>query len=130
MILGGLPAEIINAAENKQVSIAISEVIVEEIKHTLQYGRLSKIYELAGVSRQQLMGSVLKIGKLVSITSNASNVEIIKEDPSDDKIIQCAIASEADFIVSGDKHLAEKEIGKTRILSVGEFMRILKSTDE
>ena len=127
MTWGGLPAEIINAAENKQVSIAISEVIVEEITHTLRYHRISKIYESTGVSMQQLMGLVLKIGKLVQVTSKASQVEIVKEDPSDNKFIQCAIASGADFIVSGDKHLLlVKKFGKTRILSVSEFMRILK----
>jgi hypothetical protein len=29
----------------------------------------------------------------------------VKEDPADDKVLECALAADADFIVSGDKHL-------------------------
>ena len=126
MIWGGLPAEIIKAAENNQIVIAISEAIVEEINHTLQYHRLSEIYDIAGLNRQQLMGLVLQIGKFGQVTSK---VESVKADPSDNKFVECALASGAEFIVSGDKHLlAVGTHGKTRILSVGEFMKILKQS--
>jgi len=30
---------------------------------------------------------------------------VIDDDPDDDKFIECAVASRAGFIVSGDKHL-------------------------
>ena len=124
MIWGGLPAEIIKAAENHQISITISEEIVEEINHTLQYHLLREIYEMTGLNREQLMALVLQIGKLAQVTSK---LKIVKADPSDDKFIECASASGAEFIVSGDKHLLEvKKYEKTRILSVGEFMKILK----
>jgi uncharacterized protein len=125
MIWGGYPAEIIKVAESDQISIVISEEIVKEINRTLQYQRLREVYEIAGVNRQQLIEMVLQIGKLVQVTSK---IRIVEEDPSDDKIIECALASEAEFIVSGDRHLLEVEKhGKTRILSVGEFIKILKA---
>ncbi len=32
-------------------------------------------------------------------------LSVIANDPEDDKIIECAVAARADYIVSGDKHL-------------------------
>jgi len=31
----------------------------------------------------------------------------IAEDPTDNKIIECAVAGEADYIVSGDRHVLD-----------------------
>ena len=53
-------------------------------------------------------------------------VNVVKKDPSDNKFIECAIAANADYLVSGDEHLLE--IGRyqdTRIVSVREFLQIL-----
>ena len=124
MIWGGLPAQIIEAAEGNKISVVVSEEIVEEINRTLQYHRLREVYETAGVNLQQLTTLVLRIGKLVQVKSN---VKVITDDASDNKIIDCALASGADFIVSGDKHLLTvKKYGSLRILSVSEFIKIIQ----
>ena len=36
-------------------------------------------------------------------------VEVVEEDPDDDKFIACALALEADYIVSGDSDLLTLE---------------------
>ena len=46
---------------------------------------------------------------------------VIRDDPSDDKFLECALAGEAAFIVSGDKHLLR--------LSVFEGIEILSPRD-
>jgi len=54
-------------------------------------------------------------------------IDIIKEDPSDNKILEAAIEGKADYIVSGDEHL--KNIGSfegIKIVSPAEFVKILK----
>ncbi len=49
-------------------------------------------------------------------------VNIVKEDPEDNKILECALAAGANFIVSGDKHLQELgKYKKTKILTPREF---------
>jgi predicted nucleic acid-binding protein len=32
-------------------------------------------------------------------------LDVIKEDPPDNRILECAVKARADFIVSGNKHL-------------------------
>ena len=36
-------------------------------------------------------------------------IEVIKEDPSDNMFLECAIEAKADYIVSGDKHLLKSK---------------------
>lgn len=123
MIWGGSPAEIVKAAEEKKIIIIISEDIVREINETLAYPRLRRVYEDAGVSKRELVETILRIGKLVEATVR---VKIIKKDPADNMFLECASAGEADYLVSGDKHLLGVEsFGKTRILPVSEFVKIL-----
>jgi putative PIN family toxin of toxin-antitoxin system len=51
-------------------------------------------------------------------------------DPADEMVLECALAAEADFIVSGDKkHLLPlREFGDIPIVSPTEFLRRLKSS--
>lgn len=50
-------------------------------------------------------------------------VDIVKKDPKDNKIIECALGARASFIISGDKHLLEiREYEEIKIISPGEFL--------
>jgi len=124
MIWGGLPAEVISAAEDSRVCIITSEAIIEEINQTLAYPRLRRVYEDAGVNRQELIEAALRIGKLVEVKTK---VNVVHEDPADNKFLECAFDGKADFLVTGDEHLLRIGHYKaTRIVSVRQFLRILK----
>jgi len=49
-------------------------------------------------------------------------LHVIVEDAEDNKILECALAEEADYIVTGDKHLIQHgKFRKTRVLTPREF---------
>lgn len=51
-------------------------------------------------------------------------VNAVREDPDDNRIIECAIAAGADVIVSGDRHLLKLEgFEGIAILMAREFLR-------
>ena len=51
---------------------------------------------------------------------------MIDDDPDDDKFIECAVASRAGFIVSGDKHLLKlKEYKRIKIMKAADFLSII-----
>jgi putative PIN family toxin of toxin-antitoxin system len=125
LLWGGKIAEIVKAAEDGKVSIVVSEEIVREISQVLNYPKLKKTYQAAGLRREDMVEAVLKVVKFVEVTRR---VNVVAEHPSDDKFIECALAAGADYIISGDKHLLK--IGgykRTRILSVSEFLGILEA---
>jgi uncharacterized protein len=124
MIWGGLPAEVITAAENKRILIITSEEIIKEINETLAYPKLKRIYERAGIAKQELVEAALRVGKLVEVKTK---VNVVHEDVADNKFLECAFDSKADFLVTGDEHLLK--IGcyeKTRVVTVKQFLLILK----
>ena len=52
-------------------------------------------------------------------------VDIIKDDPSDNKYLACAYEGEADYIVSGDHHLLDIETYRgTGILKAKSFLDV------
>jgi putative PIN family toxin of toxin-antitoxin system len=72
---------------------------------------------------ENIIGKVLHFLTLV-IPNN--KVEIIKEDPDDNKIIECAIESKAEYIISYDKHLLNiKEYQGIKIIQPEELLSLL-----
>ena len=102
IILGGLPARIIKAAEDNRILIIISEDIIREINRTLAYPGLREIYEAANISREELIEVIIRVGQLVK---TRTKVNIVNEDPADNKFLECALDGDADHVVSGDDHL-------------------------
>jgi len=121
LIWGGKPAKIIKAAEQGTVNIFITEAVIEEICRVLKYPKIEKIYH-PQTTQQQLMEQILRNTQFVETTM--IKLEVVKEHPADDKIIECAIAAKANYIVSGDKHLLNLiAYKKTQILTINEFIK-------
>ena len=56
-----------------------------------------------------------------------SKLKVVKQDPDDDVILATAYDGNADYIVSGDKHLLKlKEFRGIKIVSVSEILDLLK----
>ena len=64
----------------------------------------------------RISGDITKMeeGKLVINTSYAGDIEVswaeidkIKSDPDDNKVLECALEANANYIVTGDTHLLE-----------------------
>ncbi|MCL4429411.1 MAG: putative toxin-antitoxin system toxin component, PIN family [Candidatus Bathyarchaeota archaeon] len=123
LLWGGKPAAIIQAAEDGKVRIFISESIAAEIGEVLAYPKLEKIYRQE-LRREDLVAQVLKNAKFVKAPSK---VQIIQEHPADNKFLDCALAADADCVVSGDKHLLKVvSFKKTKILTVSDFLKSIQ----
>jgi putative PIN family toxin of toxin-antitoxin system len=125
LLWGGKPAEIMKAAEERRVNIFTSEEIVAEISNVLTYPKIKKAYQAERLRTEDLIEAVLKIAKFVKPTKR---INVATEHPADDKFIECAQATGANYTVSGDRHLLKVICyKKTMIVSVNEFLQILES---
>lgn len=51
-------------------------------------------------------------------------IDIIKDGPDDNRILECAVSAEADIIISGDKHLLNiKSFRHIPVISPSEFLK-------
>jgi uncharacterized protein len=73
---------------------------------------------------EELSGLFAK-GNHILFTKKTPDLNLVAEDPDDDKFIGCAVALEAQYIVSGDKALlAYGDYMSTRILSAHDFLDV------
>ncbi len=102
-----------------ELTIYISKEIIFELSKVLLYPRIAKILENAGIREKDVLRVISDDSKMVE---PKIKLHIIDKDEEDNKILECALAARADFIVSGDKHLLELDkFRKTKILTPREF---------
>lgn len=115
---GGIPLEFLNAARSGAFRLAISEAIIAEVR-----GVLFKKFHW---SEDMLDEAISGLRDFTQLTTSIQTVRVIKDDPDDDRVIECAIASDSHFIVSGDKHLLRlSHYQNVRVLKVSEFLTLI-----
>ncbi len=59
-------------------------------------------------------------------TSDTPSLNVVKDDPDDNKFLECAVALDSKVIISGDKHLKKiKKYINIDIMSPGDFLSSL-----
>ncbi len=98
----GFPNQIIKLAEERKIEIIITQEIIDELFGVLKRKKFRPLFLEAKIEHNEVFEKILE---LVTTYSATDKIEIIKEDPDDNKFLSCAMAGGASFIVSGDKHL-------------------------
>ncbi len=102
----------------EEVKIFSTKEILEEFAEVLQ--RDFKYNE------EEIKNIIEKVLSFATIIEPTEKIDIIKDDPDDNKIIECAIASESNYIISYDKHLLNiKEFGGIKIKTPEDIFRII-----
>ena len=66
-----------------------------------------------------------RVLQFLIIVAPSRKIDVIKEDPEDNKIIECALESNAEYIISYDKHLLNlKEYQGIKIIKPEEEFRL------
>ena len=64
-----------------------------------------------------------------SITRRVTPIEkldVVKSDPDDNKVVECAVAAGSDYLVTGDNDiLSLGSYGKTRMINPSDFLAIM-----
>ncbi|MDQ5823925.1 MAG: putative toxin-antitoxin system toxin component, PIN family [Chloroflexota bacterium] len=122
----GTPSRIIKLAQDGAFAVAVSEVLLAEYQEVLLSQGFLTRYHLADDEVNDLLSSFAQLATIVQAEETLSVVEL---DPDDDRVLECAVAGGADYIVSGDKHLLSLgEYQGIRILSPASFLGLLEQT--
>ncbi|MBI5050870.1 MAG: putative toxin-antitoxin system toxin component, PIN family [Nitrospirae bacterium] len=75
---------------------------------------------------KQAAEAIRYIGGIAIIVNPEITLSIVNEDPADNKIIECAVASNASYIITGDRNhlLPITDYKGVKILSPAEFLRL------
>jgi putative PIN family toxin of toxin-antitoxin system len=118
---GGNPRKIIDLWKNEKMTVCLSKDVLDEYIDGLQRVGLKDENEI-----EELLSLFAK-GFNILFTTKTPKIRAVKDDPDDDKFIECAVALKAEVIVTGDKVL--KVVGEymgIKILSPQQFLKTYK----
>lgn len=98
----GTPARLIDAAQADEVELLTSRALLAELARILRRTKFRKAIAASGLTLDEL---VLGYADLATIVDPPPIAPTILNDPDDDHVLACAVAAQADLIVSGDTHL-------------------------
>jgi uncharacterized protein len=117
-VFGGIPLSFLDHARAGAFRLAVSAPLLAEIRRVLEVKFAWSVAEVAAALAQ--------LGGCSVTVQPAETLDVVPDDPDDNRILECAIATPAGFIVSGDNHLLR--ICSYRgipILKVADFMTLL-----
>lgn len=99
---GGAPRRLLDGAKTQTYELCSSAVLMTELLDVLSREKFSVRLAQAGLTPLNI---VRELRRLAYMTSPTNVPRVIVNDPDDDHVLACALAAQADLIVSGDKHL-------------------------
>jgi uncharacterized protein len=108
LVFGGKPREFMARAREKEFDLAVSEDIIAEVAHVLR--------DHFGWTKGDVAEAYDAIVDCTRRVEPTERLAVIREDPADDRILECAVAARAQRIVSRDHDL--RRLGAFRGISI------------
>ena len=119
ILFGGKPRQILEKAIRGEIRLCLSEPILEELKGVLQRSKFD-------YSPEMIQFILTELTAIADFVNPSETINIVAEDPEDNRILECAIAANADYVISGDSHLLKlNKYFNIDILSAAAFLEKL-----
>ena len=118
ILFGGNLRMCLELARNKEIKLITSRAILLEVAIKLKEKFEWESSEIADV--------IEGIGKFAKIAEPKEQIDLISQDPQDNRILEAALEGKVDYIISGDKKhiLSLKKFEEIEIVSAQEFLNI------
>lgn len=114
----GKPKELFRKILNREYELIISREQIDEVKRVLNYPK----FDFTEDQKSRFLVILVLISTIIQISKR---LDIIKNDPEDNRILEIALESQADFIISGDAHLLELKSYETiQLITVSDFLSL------
>ena len=115
LMFGGLPGRFLDLALSRRFILVTPKALLDELDEKLR-GKFA-------VSEGDALAIRAKLEGNASIVAPDFELNAVADDPDDNRVLECAVADKADYIVSGDRHLLRIEsCEEIAILTVRQFL--------
>lgn len=119
----GAPARVIHQWEEDRFEVVTSPALLAELARALRYERVARYFQNAHERMDALVGH---LGAIAVMVDPQVTVDAVPDDPADDRVIECALAGSAAYVVIGDRHLLALQAYEGVImLSPAQFLVVL-----
>jgi len=116
LAFGGKPLQILEMAAQGLIRLSISDAILGETIRVL-----GDKFQWEKAALREADATIRSVAQIVTPTQV---VDVIKADPPDNRVLECAAEAKSDYIVSGDRDLLKLgNFGGIPIVRVAEFLR-------
>jgi uncharacterized protein len=116
-VFGGAPLRLLEMGVSGEVALFISDDILQETLRVLR--------DKFSLSPEALARAVHYIDACAVRVKSTRRIDVVKEDPDDNRVLECAEASGSEFIVTGDSDLLRLgSYGATRIIPRPELAHV------
>jgi putative PIN family toxin of toxin-antitoxin system len=119
----GPPAAIIDHWESDGFEVVTSRPLLEELERVLQYSRVQKYLTK---SPREINRIVNRFKTAATVVEPQEKLTVIEQDPDDNRVLECAVAGMASYIISGNEHLLRiKKFSGIVILKPATFLTLI-----
>lgn len=119
LMFGGLPGVFLDLAMRRAFVLVTSTPLLEELDEKLR-GKFR-------VSSADASAIRLRLESFAHIAMPDFVLDVVVDDPDDNRVLECALAGKSDRIVSGDKHLLR--LGSYEGIPIMTVREFLSSTE-
>ncbi len=106
--------------------LVTSREIIAEIQRVLHYPHIAKKYR---IPEAEVTALIELLEHEAIVLPHTKPIAVIAEDPTDNKILACALDAQASYLVSGDQHLLSlHQYQDVTIVTAREFLTLLDRT--
>jgi len=116
----GAPSAILDSATSKRFRCFVSESLIEEYSDVLSRDHLH--------IDQRKAARFIKAFREIAAFVRPREKVVAARDADDDKVIECAVEAEADFLVTGNTRDFPKQFHGVRVVTARDFLVILESS--
>ena len=120
----GAPRQIVDQWRAEAFEHLTSEAILQEVGRVLRYPKIAALHRLPEEELLEFMALLREESHMVPTTETLA----VSPDETDNRYLECAVAGDADYLVTGDKRhlLPLAEYGGVRVVSPMTFLVILQ----
>jgi putative PIN family toxin of toxin-antitoxin system len=117
----GNPHQCVQLARSGRCISVTCEAILTELAEKLQLKR-----GLAGDKVAEITDEIRAFSKVIAISGT---LKAVAADPDDDAVLECAVLGQAQFVVSGDRHLLDlRSFQGVQIVRAADFLERLQNS--
>ena len=114
----GAPRKILERVLSGEYSLVTCSEQLDELTRVLSYPKLA----ITPDERERFLAIIANAATVIDVKTDLAPLE---DDPSDTILLELAVATRADYLISGDRHLTQfKKFEHTLIISPRAFLEI------
>ena len=118
LIYAGPPRRFLDLARTRLFQLSLSTALLDEIRRVLRV----KFFW----TQERLDDLPLRLDKFIQRVHPTITLDVVKTDPDDNRVLECAVAAGSQFIVTGDHHLLQLgHYGGIQIVKVTDFLQLI-----